>query len=85
MAANVLNSERAITMSIYIVREFVQLREIFAANQILEERLAEIEKTLFSHDTRLRELLKKMMPLLRKRRTDAVGFDLTTRQIGKIG
>ncbi len=85
MAANVLNSERAVTMSIYVIRAFVRLREIFAVNQILEERLAEIEKILFRHDAKLRELFKKIVPLLRKRRTDVVGFDLTTRRIGKIG
>lgn len=85
MAANVLNSERAITMSIYVIRAFVRLREIFTVNQILEERLIDIEKTLFNHDARLREVFKKIRPLLRKIRTDAVGFNLTTRQIGKIG
>lgn len=84
MAANVLNSERAVTMSIYVIRAFIRLREIFTVNQILEERLVDIEKTLFNHDARLREVFKKIRPLLRKIRTDAVGFDLTTRQIGKI-
>ena len=33
MAANVLNSERAVEMSVYVVRAFVKLREILATHK----------------------------------------------------
>jgi len=85
MAANVLNSERAITMSIYIIRAFVRLREVFAVNQILDDRLAEIEKILLNHDKALLDLYKKIRPLFAPRRVDAVGFGLTSPRRGKIG
>jgi phage regulator Rha-like protein len=64
MAANVLNSKRAVIMSVYLIRAFVRLREAFSANQILEKRLAEIEKTLLTHNSALRDLYSKIKPLL---------------------
>jgi hypothetical protein len=86
MAANVLNSPRAVTMSIYVIRAFVRLREVFVLNQVLQERLAEIEKILLDHDTALRDLYKRLKPLLlRPKRTDAVGFQLVSPRPGKIG
>lgn len=44
MAATVLNSPRAIEMSLYIVRTFVQLRETLAAHKGLAARLEELEQ-----------------------------------------
>ncbi len=64
MAANILNSEKAIRMSVYVIRAFIQLREVFVANQILEKRLSEIEKILMHHDIGLRDLYEKIRPLL---------------------
>ena len=56
MAATVLNSPRAVTMSIYIIRTFVRMREDLAANAAILKRLAEIDKTLLLHDAALRTL-----------------------------
>jgi hypothetical protein len=56
MAATVLNSPRAVTMSIYIIRAFVRMREDLAANAAILKRLAEIDKTLLLHDAALRTL-----------------------------
>ena len=44
MAANVLNSERAIEASVYVVRAFVRLRALIASNKDLAKRLDELEK-----------------------------------------
>ncbi len=63
-AANILNSPHAVAMSVYIIRAFVRLREEVTANAVLEKRLASIEKTLVSHDVALRDVIKKMRPLL---------------------
>jgi hypothetical protein len=43
MAANVLNSERAVAMSVHVVRAFVRLRELVAAHKDLAKRLDELE------------------------------------------
>lgn len=63
-AANILNSPRAVAMSVYVIRAFIRLREELAANTTLEKRLAVIEKTLVSHDTALRDVIQKIRPLL---------------------
>ena len=64
MAATVLNSPRAVAMSLYIIRAFVKMREDVAANAAILRRLAEIDKTLLVHDVTLREILQKLRPLL---------------------
>jgi ORF6N domain len=64
MVANVLNSPQAVAMSVYIVRAFVQQREVLAANSAILRRLAEIDKTLLLHDSALRDIYQKLLPLL---------------------
>jgi ORF6N domain len=64
MAASVLNSPRAVAMSIYIIRAFVQQREAIAANGSILKRLAEIDQTLLVHDKALRDIYQKLLPLL---------------------
>ena len=85
MAANVLNSAQAVRMSLYIIRAFILLREVLAVNQILEGRLAEIERILLNHDSALKDLYEKIRPLLLPQKTDAVGFKLTPHRLGKVG
>jgi len=64
MAATLLNSPRAVAMSVYVVRAFVQMRREFLADATLETRLERIEKTLIGHDAALRDLYQKIRPLL---------------------
>lgn len=64
MAANILNSPRAVTMSVYVIRAFVKTREDHAANAAILKRLAEIDKSLLLHDTALRDIYQKLRPLL---------------------
>jgi len=46
MAANILNSPRAVQMSVFVVRAFVKMRETLAQNRQLAEKLAELERHL---------------------------------------
>jgi len=64
MAAMVLNSPEAVTMSVFVVRAFMQMREQLAANAAILKRLAEIDKTLLEHDSALRTIWTKLQPLL---------------------
>lgn len=64
MAANVLRSERAVEMSLYLVRAFVQMREALLANVTILKRLAEIDRRLVEHDSVLREVIEHLQPLL---------------------
>lgn len=58
MAANVLRSEHAVQMSVFVIRAFVRLREQVAANTAIIKRLAEIDKSLLQHDTALRDIYR---------------------------
>ena len=45
MVATVLNSPKAVAMSVYVVRAFVQMRDRLAANLAFAKRIAEIDRT----------------------------------------
>lgn len=64
MAASVLNSDQAISMSVYVIRAFIEIREQIAANAAILKRLTEIDNTLLIHDASLRDIYKKLLPLL---------------------
>jgi len=68
MAATVLNSPRAVEMSVYVVRAFVQLRELFSSNKELAKRLdqleARIEKKLATHDEAIAAMLSAIRELM---------------------
>lgn len=50
MAATILNSSRAVEVSVYVVRAFVELRSILAAHEELSHRLDELEGRVGKHD-----------------------------------
>jgi hypothetical protein len=64
MAANVLNSRRAVEMSVYVIRAFVRIRRELTVNETVARRLAEIERVLLNHNGALRDLYEKIRPLL---------------------
>jgi hypothetical protein len=64
MAANVLNSPRAVAMSVFVVRAFIQQRDVLAANAEILKRIAEIDKELLLHDSALRDIYHRLQPLL---------------------
>jgi hypothetical protein len=51
-------------MSVYVVRAFIQMREQLAVNREILKRLMEIDKTLLQHDSVLRDIYRKLLPLL---------------------
>lgn len=65
MAAMVLNGARAVAMSVYVVRAFTRMRNRLAANTMILKRLAEIDRTLLQHDSALRDIYRKLLPVLR--------------------
>lgn len=68
MAAGVLNSKRAIEVSIYVVRTLVAMREAIANHAGLSKRLDELEHTLerrfAGHDHAISELLAAIKALM---------------------
>jgi hypothetical protein len=55
MAATVLNSPRAVQMSVYVVRAFVKLREVLASNSALARRLETLERSVAALDSDTRK------------------------------
>jgi len=64
MAATVLNSKRAIEMSIFVVRAFVQMRQATVLNQHVVSKLAELEARLDSHDGEIQGLVEAIRELI---------------------
>jgi len=64
MAATVLNSKRAVQMSVFVVRAFVRLREMLASNRQLAGKIDELENRLETHDDAIQELLQAIRELM---------------------
>jgi len=73
MAATILNSSKAVEMSVFVVRAFVKMREQLMATATLAKRLAKVEKLLLTHDSALRDLYQKIRPLLLPAPSNAEG------------
>jgi len=63
MAATILNSPRAVEMSLYVVRAFVRLREILASNTALARKLDELERKYQHHDDAIKAILSAIREL----------------------
>jgi len=77
MAASVLNSERAVRVSVYVVRAFVKLRQALAAHKELGRKLAALEGRLDRHDEEIASLLEAIRELMappRAPRRGRIGF-----------
>ena len=68
MAANILRSERAIQMSVFVVRAFVRMRQMLGTQRELTVKLADLEKKLTvrldTHETAIVDVLRQIMRLL---------------------
>ena len=64
MAATVLNSERAIEMSVFVVLAFVRMRRSIVENRHILTKLAELERRLESHDGDIQELMNAIRELM---------------------
>jgi hypothetical protein len=65
MAAAVLNSPRAVDMSVYVVRAFVKLREVLAAHTELARKLEVLEKSVATLDARTRRQFEEVYGAIR--------------------
>jgi hypothetical protein len=64
MMASVLNSQRAVEVSIYVVRAFVKLREMLVTHKALAQKLTELERQVESHDSHIRSLFEAIRQLM---------------------
>jgi len=63
-AANVLNSQQANKMSVFIIRAFVRLREMALTNENLARKVDQLEDRVSDHDEILMELIKEIRKLI---------------------
>jgi hypothetical protein len=64
MLASILNSERAVEMSVSVVRAFVLMREQLAANKELAQKLGELENRVSGHDEAIQNLFEAIRQLV---------------------
>ena len=91
MASMILNSPRATQVSVYVVRAFVQLREMIVSNKDLAQRLDELENKAdlmelkhdtFEHNTRVQ--LKQVFEAIRELMTPPEPEPVKKRTIGFV-
>lgn len=67
-AANILNSARAVQMSVFVIRAFVKMRETLLGTRKLAKKLAALEKQLTgrldSHEAAIFHVLQELMLIL---------------------
>jgi hypothetical protein len=64
MAASVLNSPKAVEMSVLVVRVFVQMREVIAHHKVLAAKLAELERKVSVHDQSIMAIFDAIRQLM---------------------
>src|SRR5437016_5804489 len=68
MAANVLNSPRAVQMSVFVVRAFLKMRAALSDNRELARKLAALEKELKErldvHEAAIVTVLQRVMDII---------------------
>jgi len=65
MAASVLNSKRAIEISVYVVRAFIKLREMLMSQKEFALKLREMEHKLAAHDQAIISLVEAVQQLMK--------------------
>ena len=65
MLSSILNSERAITINIVIIKTFVKLREFLSTHKELAQKLSELESRIGEHDREIRSLFEAIRQLMK--------------------
>jgi len=64
MAASVLNSPRAIEVSVFIVRAFVKLRQLISSHKELSHKIVQLERKLAGHDQQILAVIQAIKQLM---------------------
>ncbi len=64
MAATILNSPRAVAVSVFVVRAFVKLRQMVVAHKELAAKLTDLERRVGGHDESFRQLVTAIRQLM---------------------
>jgi phage regulator Rha-like protein len=75
MAASVLNTPRAVEVSLYVVRAFVKLRELIASHKDLARKLDELEKKYDGQSHVVFEAIRRLLAI-EERPKRKIGFEV---------
>ena len=64
MFSGVLNSPRAVEANILIMRAFIKLREMAATNELIRQKIEELEKKYEKHDRQFQAVFQALRDLL---------------------
>lgn len=64
MAASVLNSTRAVNVSVFIVRAFIRLRQTIAEHREIARKIEKIERKVADHDEQILTVLEAIHQLM---------------------
>lgn len=64
MAASVLNSPQAVEVSVFVVRAFVQLREMISGHKELSQKISQLERKISEHDEQILAIVKAIKQLM---------------------
>jgi hypothetical protein len=64
MAASVLNSRRAVEVSVFVVRAFVKIRRFLSERGELARGLSQLERRLANHDVQILQVMQAIRTLL---------------------
>lgn len=70
MVATILNAPRAVEVSIYVVRAFVQFRRLSSTHADVMAKLTEIETRLDTHDREIGSIIQMIRELMIPVETD---------------
>lgn len=65
MLSSVLNSKKAVQVNIAIMRVFVLMRKLSFSYEVLEKRLASLEKKHWQHDEKIKDILETINYLIK--------------------
>jgi hypothetical protein len=80
MAATVLNSPRAIAVSVNVVRAFIRLRQAMITHREFANKLADLEEMLIEHDEKFAEVfhaIRELMQPAQVRPRRRIGFSIS--------
>ena len=64
MLASILNSKRAVEMSVFVVRGFIRMREMLVGNRQLAAKVDELERKVGGHDHTIAEIVQAIRQLI---------------------
>jgi len=77
MVATVLNSQRAVEISVFVVRAFIRMRRMLADQRQFALKLAELERKLASHDAQFKvvfDTIRQLMQPVPPKKPAKIGF-----------